>query len=62
MKIKMIKELADDFLSANQWADGETIGDFIKFLKAKNKIRKCGTPDDSGMLPKPPDLILVDLD
>ena len=62
MKIKMIKELSKDFKSANTWADNLTLNEFIKFLKAKNKIRNCGTPDDSGMLPMPPDLILVDLD
>ena len=62
MKMKQIKQFADEFYLANTWADGETLGEFIKFLKAKNKISKCGTPDNSGMLPLPPDLILVDLD
>lgn len=60
MKIKMIQELADDFKCANTWADNETLYDFVRFLEAKNKIRKCGTPDDGGMLPAPPDLIIVD--
>jgi hypothetical protein len=35
------------------------ITQFFKFLKRK---KNCGTFDDSGQLPMPPDLINIDLD
>lgn len=48
MKMKEIKDLTKDFKSANTWACDETLGELIKFLKTKNKIRKCGMPDAGG--------------
>ena len=64
MKMKQIKKLAKRFCKRDDItpADIDLIYLFLNFLERENKISKCGTPDDSGMLPLPPDLINVDLD
>lgn len=64
MKMKQIKKHAKRFCKQEDIsvADRELICWFLDCLKRENKISKCGTPDDSGMLPLPPDLIHVDLD
>lgn len=69
MKIKQIKKLKSQFLVYREESlkrelrpyENTLLDAFIAYIELKNKERKCGTPDDSGQLPMPPDLILVDL-
>jgi len=70
MKIKTIKMLALNFnyeIDTNYDMEDNidlAIDALIEMLKVeekkRKKIKKCGTPDDGGMLPAPPDLIIVD--
>lgn len=58
MKMKQIKQFAENFIDQKDevtWEESEFLLEFIKFLKAQNKISKCGTADGSPQMLTFPD-------